>query len=79
MMRSNEVQHHQITALRTKTVDQMISVDTSMFEFADFSSAREMSWAGEEAAGKAMEQFKQMLKHQSESQSEEGQRFVCNI
>ena len=78
IMRSSEVQSHQITALRTKTVDQMISVDTSMFDFADFSSAREMSVVGEEAAGMAMEQFKAMLKQQSESQAVQGQRFVCN-
>ena len=78
VMRSTEVQSHQITALRTKTVDQMISVDTSMFDFADFSSAREMSAVGEEAAGMVMEQFKTMIKQKSEPQLLQGQRFVCN-
>ena len=78
MLRSHEVQDYQITALRTKTVDQMVSVDTSMFDFADFTSAREMSLAGEEAAGMVMDQFKLMLK-QRESQSDAGQRFVCDV
>ena len=75
----NDVTADQITSLRTKTVDQMIVVDTSSFEFADFTSAREMSLAGEEAAERAMEQFKQMLKQRSESQSDEGHRFVCEL
>jgi len=79
MMRSAEVQGYQITALRTKTVDQMIRVDTSMFDFADFTSAREMSVAGEEAANMVMDQFKQLLQNQIDSQSEEGHRFVCDI
>jgi hypothetical protein len=56
----------------------MISVDTSMFDFADFSSAREMSAVGEEAAGMVMEQFKTMIKQKSEPQLLQGQRFVCN-
>ena len=60
-------------------MDQMIVVDTSMFGFADFTSAREMSLAGEEAAAMAMDQFKQILKDQVESQSADGQRFVCDI
>ena len=79
MMRVNDIQGHQITSLRTKSTDQMIVVDTSMFDFADFSSAREMSQAGEEAAAKAMGQFKQILKTQLESQSVDGQRFVCEL
>ena len=79
IIRAKEVTDYQITSLRTKTVDQMIVVDTSSFEFADFSSAREMSLAGEEAAERAMEQFKQMLKQRSESQSDEGHRFVCEL
>ena len=79
LMRANEIQNYQITSLRTKSIDQMIVVDTSMFDFADFSSAREMSIAGEEAAAKAMGQFKQMMEQQIESQSADGQRFVCDI
>ena len=39
VMRAKEVTEHQITSVRTKTVDQMIVVDTSMFGFADFTSA----------------------------------------
>lgn len=79
LMRAREIQNYQITSLRTKSVDQMIVVDTSMFEFADFTSAREMSIAGEEAAAAAMGQFKQLLKDRIESQSADGQRFVCDI
>jgi len=79
MMRVNDIQGHQITSLRTKSIDQLIVVDTSMFEFADFSSAREMSIAGEKAAEMAMGQFKKMLKSQIESQSADGQRFVCEL
>jgi len=79
MMRVNDIQGHQITSLRTKSIDQLIVVDTSMFDFADFSSAREMSIAGEEAAAMAMGQFKQMLESQIESQSADGQRFVCEL
>ena len=79
VLRASEIQNYQITSLRTKSVDQMIVVDTSMFDFADFSSAREMSIAGEEAAAAAMGRFKQLLKDQIESQSAAGQRFVCDI
>ena len=79
IMRASEVQDHQITALRTKTVDQMISVDTSMFDYADFTSAREMSAAGEEAAGMVMERFKRIIKQRIDSQSSSNQRFVCDI
>ena len=67
--RASEVQNHHITALHTKTVDQMIIVDTSMFEYADFTSAREMSDAGEIAVNEAMPQFLQMLKEQKKSES----------
>ena len=79
MMRVNDIQGHQITSLRTKSVDQLIVVDTSMFDYADFTSAREMSIAGEEAAAAAMDHFKQILTAQIESQSDDGQRFVCDI
>ena len=79
VLRASEIQNYQITSLRTKSVDQMIVVDTSMFDFADFSSAREMSIAGEEATAAAMGRFKQLLKDQIESQSAAGQRFVCDI
>ena len=79
VLRASEIQNYQITSLRTKSVDQMIVVDTSMFDFADFSSAREMSIAGEGAAAAAMGRFKQMLKAKTESQSADGQRFVCDV
>ena len=77
-MRVNEVRDHQITALRTRTVDQMIVVDTSMFDFADFTSAREFSDAGYEAASQAMGQFNRMLRDQKASEAAAQERFVCN-
>ena len=69
VMRASEVQDFHITSLHTKTVDQMIVVDTTMFEYADFTSAREMSDAGAEAARQAMPQFRQLLDEQKESES----------
>ena len=33
LMRVNDIQGHQITSLRTRSVDQLIVVDTSMFDF----------------------------------------------
>ena len=76
MMRANEVRDHQITVWRTKAVDQMIVVDTSMFDFADFTKAREMSEAGYHAAYEAMSQFKQILKDQKASEAAGRERFV---
>ncbi len=77
MIRAAEVQGHQVTALRTRSVDQMITVDASQFNFADFSSAREMSEVGAEAAVKAMSEFKRMISQQKEADSAALERFVC--
>ncbi len=77
IMRANEVQDHEITALRTKAVDLMISVDTSAFDFADFTKARELAEAGEYAAEKAIPQLKQLLAEQRQSESVSSARFVC--
>ena len=77
IMRANEVQDHQITALRTKTVDQMIVVDTSMFDFADFTKAREMSDAGYQAGELVLGRFQRMLQQQRASQASANERFVC--
>ena len=77
IMRSNEVRDHQITALRTRTVDQMIVVDTSMFDFADFTSARELSDAGYAAAKLEIEKFNRLLEQQKASESGASERFVC--
>lgn len=77
ILRANEVQDYQITALRTQAVDQMITVDTSMFDFADFSSAREMSDAGYAAAMREMDNFNRMLQRQKLSESVVRERFVC--
>ncbi len=77
IMRANEVQDHEITALRTRAVDLMISVDTSAFEFADFTKAAELAAMGERAAEAAMPQLKQLLAKQRESISDASSRFVC--
>ena len=77
IMPANEVQDHEITALRTKAMDLMISVDTSAFDFADFSKARELAEAGEHAAEQAIPQLKQLLAEQKQSESVSSARFVC--
>ena len=69
IMRASEVQNYHITSLRTRKVDQMIVVDTSMFEYADFTSAKEMSDAGAAAASAAIPQFLQLINEQKESES----------
>lgn len=79
IMRANEVQDHEITALRTKAVDLMISVDTSAFDFADFTKARELAEAGEQAAEQVLPQLKQLLVEQKESESVNASRFVCPV
>ena len=79
VMRASEVQSYEITSLRTRSVDQMIVVDTSMFDLADFTSAREMAAQGEKAAAMAMNQFKQVQQQRDDSQSLEGQKFFCDL
>ena len=69
VMRSNEVQDHLITELRTSDTDFMLNVDTSGFEFADFTRARELSEVGEQAAEQVIPQLKQRLAEQEQSES----------
>lgn len=61
LLRVNEVLDHGISKLRSNVVDVMITPDTSAFEFADFSRARELADVGEAAAREAMPQLKQVL------------------
>ena len=79
LMRVNEVQDHEITALRTKAVDLMIAVDTSAFDFADFTRAHELAEMGEMAAEKIVPQFRQLLAEQKESESVGASRFTCAL
>ncbi len=77
IIRSNEIQDRQITALRTREVDQMIVVDTSMFDFADFTRSPEMSRVGEEAATRAMPELKKLLARLQTTGSSAHARFIC--
>jgi predicted acylesterase/phospholipase RssA len=61
LLRVTEVQAYGITALRTEGVDLMITPDTSAFEFADFTRAKELADVGEAAAEQSLPQLKQML------------------
>lgn len=79
IMRSNEVQDHLITELRTSDVDFMIDVNTSDFEFADFTRAKELSEIGEQAAEAILPQLKARLAEQEQSESVmTSKRFVCS-
>lgn len=79
IMRSNEVQDHLITDLRTSDVDFMIDVNTSEFEFADFTKARQLSEAGQQAAESIIPELKQRLAEQEQSESVmTAERFVCS-
>ena len=78
ILRANEVQDHHINTLQTRGVDLLISVDTSAFEFADFTKATELAEAGERAAEQALPKLKQLLAEQKNSESVTSARFVCN-
>jgi len=77
IMRAHEVQDYEITALRTRAVDLMISVDTSRFAFADFSKATELADVGRRAAEQAMPQLKKLLATQEKTAAAAATRFVC--
>ena len=80
IMRANEVQDHMITNLRTAEVDFMISVDTSEFEFADFTKAHELAAAGEEATKEGLPQLRQLLDEQEQSEAmTSSSRFTCPV
>ena len=80
IMRANEVQDFMITKLHTTDVDFMVSVDTSEFEFADFTKAHELADAGERAAEESLPQLQHLLEEQEHSESmETHHRFTCPI
>ena len=69
IMRSNEVQDHLITALRTSNQDFMIDIDTSEYDYADFTRAEELAEVGERATEAILPQLKQRLAEQEQSES----------
>ena len=69
IMRSNEVQDHLITTLRTSDVDFMINVDTSGYDFADFTLSKELSEVGERAVEAILPDLRQRLAEQEQSES----------
>lgn len=69
IMRSNEVQDHLITTLRTSDVDFMINVDTSGYDFADFTLSAELSEVGERAVEAILPDLRQRLAEQEQSES----------
>ena len=77
IMRANEVQDHEITVLRSKAIDLTVSVDTSAFEFADFTASAELADAGEQAMETMLPQLRQLLAEKSRSQHATDTRFVC--
>ena len=79
IMRSNEVQDHLITDLRTSEVDFMVDVNTSEFEFADFTRAKELSEIGAQATEDIIPQLKERLAELEKSESVMTfERLVCS-
>ncbi|MEP3477768.1 MAG: cyclic nucleotide-binding and patatin-like phospholipase domain-containing protein [Fuerstiella sp.] len=69
IMRSNEVQDHLITDLRTSDTDFMFNINTSDFEFTDFTQAKALAEVGEQAATEMIPQLKQLLAEQEQSEA----------
>jgi len=61
LLRVTEVQAFGNSALRGNSIDLLITPDTSAWQFADFSRAKELAAAGERAAQEALPQLKQLL------------------
>ena len=61
LLRVSEVQIVTATGARTQSIDVLLTPDTSRFEFADFSRAKELAAIGEAAAEEAMPTLKQKL------------------
>ena len=61
LLRVSEVQIVTATGARTQAIDLLLTPDTSRFEFADFSRAKELAAIGEAAAEEAMPTLKQKL------------------
>jgi predicted acylesterase/phospholipase RssA len=61
LLRVTEVQAFGTAALRGNSIDLLITPDTSAYEFADFSRAKELAELGEKAALDVLPQLKQLL------------------
>ncbi|HWB13036.1 MAG TPA: cyclic nucleotide-binding and patatin-like phospholipase domain-containing protein [Pirellulales bacterium] len=61
LLRVTEVQAFGTAALRANSIDLLITPDTSAYEFADFSRAKELAELGEKAAIEVLPQLKQRL------------------
>jgi predicted acylesterase/phospholipase RssA/CRP-like cAMP-binding protein len=65
MMRVNEVQDYAVTSPHPSSYDLLVSVDTSEFDFANFSRANELAEVGQQATEEAIPQIKQLLVDQN--------------
>lgn len=61
LLRVNEVQDLNITAMRAPAIDLTIAPDTSAFEFSDFTRGFELAEIGEAATEEAIPQLKQLI------------------
>jgi NTE family protein len=61
LLRVTEVQAFGSSALKANSIDLLITPDTSAYEFADFSRAKELGEIGEKAAEEVLPQLKSLL------------------
>jgi NTE family protein len=64
IMRLTDVQAHEVTVLQSHAVDLMIGIDTSAFDFADFTKGDPLAAVGEEATVEVIAQLKEMFRQQ---------------
>jgi predicted acylesterase/phospholipase RssA len=64
IMRLTDVQAHEVTALQSHAVDLMVGIDTSAFDFADFTKGDALAEVGERATVDVITQLKEMLRQQ---------------
>ncbi|MEZ6071306.1 MAG: hypothetical protein R3C10_13805 [Pirellulales bacterium] len=63
-MRLTDVLAHEVTDLQSHAVDLMIGIDTSAFDFADFTNGNSLADVGEQATLKVLAQLKEMFRQQ---------------
>jgi hypothetical protein len=64
IMRLTDVQAHEVTALQSHAVDLMIGIDTSAYDFADFTQGDPLAAVGEQATVEVIPQLKEMFRQQ---------------
>ena len=64
ILRLTEVQAHEVTAMRSHAVDLMIGIDTSAYDFADFTKGDPLAELGAQATIEIMPQLKEMFQQQ---------------